>query len=69
MPIPQRKRIIDKIPAHKLKEIEDLGDEMDALELELREFEGAGIDVTKAMEQLKLRKKQRQGILKLAGRR
>jgi len=64
----QQSRIINKIPEHKIKQLDDIGDELDDFIDQLQDLKGINLDVGDMLEKAEMLKKQRVGILELRRR-
>ncbi len=60
-----QRRLIDKIPEHKMKQLEDVGEELTDFIDQLRDMKGIDLDVEDILSRAEKLKKQRRGILDL----
>lgn len=64
----QQRRIIDQIPEHKIKQLNDVGEELEDFIDQLRDLKGIDLDVDEMLGKAETLRKQRAGILNLRRR-
>lgn len=60
-----QRRIISKLPAHKIQKLESIGQELDDFIDELSELKSVNLDVDAILEKARNLQKTRRGIIKI----